>query len=494
MDDLRTKVNRYVESSLSEYTPSDIKSPKVIHDPILGTNAFYKHEIMIIDSPIIQRLRRISQVDLVPLVFPSGNHNRFEHSLGVTVIADKLVNALINNDVLPASTDAKDLRNHVRMAALLHDCGHGPLSHMSEDIYGALDDSVLEKDQHRELYGGAKPHERLSYLIVTSPAFKQFYAEYVEPQTGVTLNFDLIGRMIIGNTCDKERAFWVDIINGAFDADKLDYIQRDSHFTGIQMILDLDRLFHCLDLIEIDGKIRLTIDFSGIATLEQIVFDKMMLVSTVYNHHKVRAAERIFQSIFDELKINKSLLLGLPCDSAADFLYLTDDDIYNLAKANEDRASDLVRCLLNRKLPKRCLIIAGNNLTSGHEQIDKIMALDQVEQRAIESLIARRAKEINPQSEVTEKDIWIDIPGIPSFEEGSLWPIKSRGEAPEYITLRQVFPIDDWSKAFSENKWKGHLFTWPEYANEVNIAGTQVIQEIFDIELGRSSRSGCKLD
>lgn len=494
LDDLKTRVNDYVKFQLNEYKPSPIKSPKVIHDPILGTNAFRPHEIMVLDSPILQRLRRISQVDVVSLVFPSGNHNRFEHSLGVTVIASKLVRALMNNEVLQAGTNCDDLLNHVRMAGILHDCGHGPFSHMSEDIYGSFSDNNLELDNNREFYGGAKPHERLSYLIVTSAAFKEYYSEFIEPVTGVKLDFDLIGQMIIGNTADPQKAFWVDIINGAFDADKLDYIQRDSHFTGIQMILDLDRLFHCLDVITIEGKTRLTIDFSGISTLEQIVFDKMMLVSAVYNHHKVRSAENVFRSIFDEIISGNIKIMNRNFDSAADFLYLTDDDIYNIAKLDLGRPSNLADCLLNRRLPKRCLIISGKTITSNKEQLQQIMSLDKEEKKSLSSLIAMQVKEEDQSCEISDKDIWIDIPSIPSFKEGSQWPIKSRGEENDYMTLRDVFPIDDWSKAFSENKWKGHIFTWPEYTDKVNRVATAVIEAVFNVSLSTASRAGCKIE
>jgi len=79
---------------LKDYKPQHVRGPKVIHDTILGSNLFLAHEIAVLDLPLLQRLRRINQVDVVSLVFPSGNHNRFEHSLGVAVIAEKIVSAI----------------------------------------------------------------------------------------------------------------------------------------------------------------------------------------------------------------------------------------------------------------------------------------------------------------------------------------------------------------------------------------------------------------
>jgi HD superfamily phosphohydrolase len=498
LSELRERVNLYVEAQLQNYTPPYIKSPKVIHDSILGTNIFYPHEIAILDSPLLQRLRRISQVDVVPLIFPSGNHNRFEHSLGVTVISDKMVQAL-NTKKLMSETDFDfdNLRLHVRMAGILHDCGHGAFSHMSEEIYKHYPDLKKEREEKRELYGDAKAHEILSYLIVTSSSFSNFVKEHILDvyDKAVDLDLNLIGEMIIGHVSRNDKAFWVEIINGAFDADKLDYIQRDSHFTGIQMILDLDRLFHTVDLITINNKRRLTIDFSGISTLEEIVFDKMMLISTVYNHHKVRAAECLFNSIFKELKKQGTPIYGIDFSSAADFLRITDDDIYSLAKQDLGKASELARNLLNRNLPKRALVISGRTIEDqGRENLVKLMALTPEQNLLLrESIIEEVQKSNKSNKAITVDDLWIDLPHIPKFKEGALWPIKTFSSGSDYILLRNVFPVDDWTRAFSENKWQGHIFTWPDYVKDVNVAATKVIGDAFSIKLNDFSRSLCKI-
>ena len=122
--------------------------------------------------------------------------------------------------------------------------------------------------------GKAKAHEILSYFIVTSNAFKDFFSSEIASKYNVkNIDLELVGNMIIGYVDDPKLAFMTNIINGAFDADKLDYIQRDSHFTGIRMVLDLDRLFHTLDVIEIDGRLHLTVDIS-VSTLEQMFLIK----------------------------------------------------------------------------------------------------------------------------------------------------------------------------------------------------------------------------
>ena len=139
MESLKNKINNYVNSYLINQEFQKIRAPKMIHDTIHGSNLFFKHEISILDLPLMQRLRYIHQVDLASLVFPSANHNRFEHSLGVVAVANKMLSSIQGKDIKLISND--DIMN-VRMAALLHDCGHGPFSHMSEDNYRKCQDMI----------------------------------------------------------------------------------------------------------------------------------------------------------------------------------------------------------------------------------------------------------------------------------------------------------------------------------------------------------------
>ena len=500
---LTDRVNNFTYDMLKNYEPKKVRRPKVIHDSVLGTNQFYAHEIAVIDSPMIQRLRRISQVDVVSLVWPSGNHNRFEHSIGVTVIADRMVTALFKNEELNEKLEilTKDKTKnltpyefvlyHVRMAGILHDCGHGPFSHISEAIYCRLDDMKDEMRSDEKLkVTQPNAHEALSYLIVTSKAFKEFFNREIVAKYGIDLDLDLIGAMIIGYISDPELAFMVDIINGPFDADKLDYIQRDSHFTGIKMILDLDRLFYTLSLIEIEndtGKTnntRLTIDISGVTTLEEIVFDKMMLFTTVYNHQKVRSAEGLFKSVFEGISEQNDEQFT----SAVDFLKITDDNILGLARHddyNNKESTELAKCLLDRELPKKALVISNRTVEEmSQKNIWKIRKLnrDPAGVLRIRKKIAEYSQKTN--KDITYKDIWFDVPKLPKYsEEGNQWPIKSDGAPKGFLTLHQIFPVDQWCTAFSQNKWKAHVFTKPEFRKIVNEASRAVITEEFEIEL-----------
>lgn len=89
MESLKDKIEKYVTNSLCRYKPSVIEAPKVIHEAITGSNLFQPHEIALLDLPIVQRLRSINQVGLANLVFPSSNHCRFDHTVGVAVLVEK---------------------------------------------------------------------------------------------------------------------------------------------------------------------------------------------------------------------------------------------------------------------------------------------------------------------------------------------------------------------------------------------------------------------
>lgn len=504
MSELKAKIEEYVQNQLSGFAIPEVRGPKVIHDSVLGSNVFKAYEIAVLDLPLLQRLRRVSQVDLVPLVFPSGNHNRFEHTLGVAVIAEKLVKALWEK-INTGKDEAKEPYNkinidydyvyrHARMAAIMHDCGHGPFSHMSEQVYENYPDMQQELENNPILKKcQPKAHEALSYLIVTSTAFKGFFAS-IQDRYKVNINLDLVGEMIIGYIRDPKQAFLIEIINGAFDADKLDYIQRDSHFTGIKMVLDMPRLFHTIDLIEDDcGAIRLSVDISGVAPLEQIIFNKMMLLSTVYSHHKVRAAECIFKSLIAEIQHQNYEIYGLKFKSSSDFLYLTDDDIYSLAKHDAyGKVAKYARELRTRSLPKRSLLISAKTSKQGASKtLNEIMGyrkLPKMIQSIRESISERTGNVVSPC------DIWIDIPGEPKFKEAISWPIKSYGNKGGYVTFDKVLPIDSWINAFMENKWQAYIFTKPEYRKIVNKAAISVFSEVFELGFEEAATDLCKID
>jgi len=95
---------------------------------------------------------------------------------------------------------------------------------------------------------------------------------------------------------------------------------------------------------------------------------------------------------------------------------------------------------------------------------------------------------------VPEEQIWIDLQPGPNFKEAILCPVKSLGEEPGYINLHKVLPVDDWVKAFSEVKWCGYIFTFPEYRDVLHNASKEVINDAFNIRFNKFSKILCKIE
>ena len=207
---------------------------------------FNPFEVSVIDSPLIQRLRYIHQTALTYLVYPSANHNRFEHSLGVANSVGKIALSLRGRDDTKDTLDDNNVRE-LRLAALLHDVGHGPFSHASETILKQL--PQVQDELKNEIFSSSKPHEMISYYITKSKSLKNFLKQVIDEYKFPRVDIEKIPNMIIG-TMEKpdSEGYLGDIINGPFDADKLDYILRDAHSTGIQMSYDFERFLNSISV------------------------------------------------------------------------------------------------------------------------------------------------------------------------------------------------------------------------------------------------------
>jgi len=234
---LEERVETFVKWLFQDFKATVLpKGAKVFNDALLGNQLFARHEVAVIDSPVLQRLKRIKQTGLVYHVFPSATHTRFEHSLGAATLAERCFNAILDRSSVeknspPADSDRQrgDLA-HLRMAALLHDVGHGLCSHASEQIYEQLSD--LKEFKSKPAYVNNAPGEILSYLIVKSATFSNWFTETM-PRCGADLDLEEVARLILGKHQDPDKYFLAQIISGSYDCDKLDYIARDSYYCGL---------------------------------------------------------------------------------------------------------------------------------------------------------------------------------------------------------------------------------------------------------------------
>lgn len=498
---LADSVNRWVEGQLEGVSFESIRDKKVIRDALLDTNRFFEHEINVIDLPFVQRLRRIAQTGFTYLTYPSSTHNRFEHTLGVTVIATKFANAI--KEKHPLMMDEKTMRE-LRLAGLLHDIGHGPFSHISECMYGNLPDVAQElKTNPKFSKSKSKPHEMLSYLIVTSKYFKDFFEDNLHSKKYNTLiDLNNVANIIVGDMENPLEAYISDIINGSFDADKLDYIPRDCYFTGLKMEVDIDRIMYTvsIDKKKTFGRQSLIIDIGGEPFIEQVLFNKMMLYSSLYHHHKVRTLECMFFSIFEACRDHNLKINGFSFDKVTDFLSVTDVEMLTL-EGKPDEIKPYIENIRNRTLLKRALVISKSTIKKpeGVSEVEAAEAIDMKYYDLIklseDPVRIRQLRELIVQEidgKLTPYDVWIDLPEAPSFREPSHTVIKITED--EIRTLDKIFPVNKWLTTYAENKWKGHVFCPPQYRKEVNKASLKIFKEELGIDFNDFATTFTKME
>lgn len=450
---------------LAGYTPRKLRDDKVIRDAAFGFNVLFKHEVNLLDSPLIQRLRRIHQTALAVLTYPSSTHTRFEHSIGCMVIAEKMMRAI--NDKYPSPLIGPVQRAEVRLAALLHDCGHGPFSHASEFVYGSAPYEVPKvKEEEKALFGRANAHEILAYCIVTSAAFKAMWRKIVglydlkkdSPLCDLgQISLDRVAAMILGRKPDDYPQYLSQIVNGPFDADKFDYIIRDGYFTGLVTAIDIDRLFVSLDRATADEhgyeeypEDILYMDVGGATVLEQVQFNKMVLYSSFYHHQKVRAAFRLLVHLLELLRDSKPGLPGVDIQDAPSFLLLDDYDVLGADTGAYPReVQQRLADLRNRNLPMRALVITKDGLLDDGSRAEyfRLRQLPEL-RKSLEKRIAERTG-IAP--------VFVDCPEEPTFGLTGLHSLVRLAPG-RYVPLDKLYPIAGWVSGYAEYRYRSYVF------------------------------------
>ncbi len=233
-----------------------LKIVKYINDPVYGGIAITQMELEIIDTPIFQRLRGLRQLARVNFVFPGAEHSRYVHSLGVLYIMGLMTDHLLKKGMLEEEDAVK-----MRAAALLHDIGHYPLSHLGESVYSyrkdnKIADSIIElgeQSEKKHLYemssshSNSAHHERLGkYIVVNNRLISR-----ILKKNG--LDPDEIGSIFTGELGSRNMVY-TQLLHSSLDADRLDYLLRDSYQTGVKYgLVDLQYLVRLLVVVEDPG-------------------------------------------------------------------------------------------------------------------------------------------------------------------------------------------------------------------------------------------------
>lgn len=249
--------------------------------PVHGFIQLDEWERDIIAMPAFQRLRRIRQLAWTDYIYPGAMHTRFEHSLGVMHIATRLYDAVWEHsrEMLESSMGYDEagrlrFRKLVRLAALLHDVGHGPFSHAAEDLMPLQADGKT-RYEHDIHYSSAVIRTEFMDVIENHAANANF-----------AFRADDIATLIEGSSKARGAVFWRELITGQMDADRMDYLLRDSLHTGVQYgRYDLERLVHTIVAIPMEQQApRLGVSEGGLHAAESLIIARYFMFTQVYLH------------------------------------------------------------------------------------------------------------------------------------------------------------------------------------------------------------------
>ncbi len=313
-----------------------------MRDPIHGFIKISKKERDLIDTKVFQRLRRIRQLAMVFLVYPGAVHTRFDHSIGVMHIAGRICNKLRESESNPI--DAKDIAL-VRLAALLHDVGHGPFSHVSEHLLDEFTYDKTDNNKPRE-----KIHEKITIdIIQTDPEINTILCDEER---------DFVIEMIEGK--EKRWDWRRDIVSSELDADKMDYLLRDSYFAGVKYgLYDLEKLVESC-LITERPNTPLAISSEGIYVLEQLLLARHHMTQQVYWHRvSLISTEMIIRGLtlaIDAKNPEMTRLYRYPEknneESDQDYEKKKKDFIQNYLKYHDEKVIDILKNGTQEEVPE----------------------------------------------------------------------------------------------------------------------------------------------
>ena len=340
---------------------------KAIKDSVHGHVRLGAIATELVDTPAFQRLRHVKQLSTVRLVYPSANHTRFEHSLGVYHLA---CGALEGFDL------DSDTADHVRAAALLHDVGHGPYGHQTEGI--------IRRTTGRD-------HDDIAWLLTDADR------EVCQVLERNGLDPDRVASLVAGDGALGT------LVSGELDVDRMDYLVRDAHHTGVPYgTVDTGRLVNELRLLG-DGPrgasadpadAELVLAEGNVPTAESLLVARSLMNAVVYRHHVSRVAGAMLERACERY-------LDRTDTDAETFRRMADHDL--LVALSED-VPELGRRIERRDLYKRAVWVGlgdvpAGTVDAGHD-----------EERAAEREIAAAAG-------LDERAVIVDIPSRPGLKE-----------------------------------------------------------------------------
>lgn len=402
------EIEQFSEEMLVDYNEhlkscSFVVSNKEIFDAVWGNIEFSCGEIYILDSPLLQRLRKIKQLGLAYFVYCGCDYSRFYHTLGVTYLANRMAEAINRCELRTSEQEKNFFKAVVRLAAIFHDVGHMFLSHVSEHYFSKSpsypgNDMIIRLMNKFEEKAGKKAalHELLSCMLVNTKAVRELLEITVPHIEGLKMRerpfgmeelVEYISALIVGVPVDRKILPYSCIVNGPIDADKCDYLSRDSHVTRVPVAVDISRITQKLSVVEsrdicmselwhqdADTDVvcyELAMQDSAEKALFQLCIARTIMYDSVYYHHKVLTVETEFRNLLNSLaNLQKPYFINF-----LEILRHTDEDFNfyffeNLKCEREEedcKQIDKIRRefakLYRRNIPKRVVCLTPDFIT-----------------------------------------------------------------------------------------------------------------------------------
>lgn len=307
----------------------------IIHDSLHGSIKLEGIFLELVDTPELQRLRGIQQLGMAYLVFPGASHTRFSHSLGTYFIASQVASTL---------SLTEEEQRLVNVAALLHDIGHGPFSHTLEYAYYSRF-QTSHTDTASDIICGESEIIKEREMLDT-PTIPELLEKYdVHPKEvsqliqGMKVPYEwTLTPWLEGNP--ERPSYLTQIIHGDVDADQLDYLLRDSYYTGVAYgIIDLPYLLNTLEL----HNDTLAVNPKGVEAVEAVMVARSLMFSSVYYHHAVRIAETMLSRAAEE-------------SLERDIMGMGDGEFFAHLEGGTPYQRDIVKRLRYRQLFKRAYV------------------------------------------------------------------------------------------------------------------------------------------
>ena len=527
--------------------------PKTFNDPVWGVVELLPWETLLLDSPLLQRLRGVRQLGMAHLVYPGAGHDRLEHSRGVVEAAERMIRALERNaahrrrfgrdrdENVPAVSDED--RYSTRLAALLHDIGHGPFSHATERL--------IEEQYEDEFRGAVEvlrssfegvmsiaPGEVIAVLVVLSDAMnKVFTHQEIVAQTGSAQLPVAVAARILGSRSCLTASYLSGIISGPVDADKLDYIARDCHHSGLPLGIDLTRLISKLEVVvvtpetapneELRGRAEqspgrrfyeLGISQAGLGSYEQLIIARVLLYDRLYYHHKVRAAEAMLQQLIRIAEEERRERYSI-----SDLFSAISDDIFVSVAGGElrspvlqgggERSGRFAEAIRERRVHYRAYAFAARFIAG----LDGLPEIDQSDTRALmwrkllrelstaqgcrtiaEKIhckaveLGRAIPDLAKHADgLKQEDILVDLPINKVVVRGG--DILTRTDGGHVGTPNLFFDPERWSQAYEHQKQCGFVFALRNRVELIALASRIVFFEAFGLVMDEQADRAAKV-